>query len=496
LQPPCHNAAQQPWVMVMVPVGVNCVPVSNEWPHWPAAQVCSWPAKCSTVPAIAGSGSNEQQPQQQERQEEQGGSGSWTAPDVPPAVPQQMPPQWQPLTAPPQWQPSVASSAQDVGSSSSCSSHVLPPVGDPMRNPPYVLHEEPPGQSARHLSQCLATTPTGSSVTNTPDHFFGRFRESIELESAAPRVLVQGDPHGLPAEPHYSEIFSTGRRRRDGKRSMQLTRGKFALSLSEQLAAGGSAMEIAIQILLEPGLVRKLAFETAGCRTVQSALELASHESAIALARDMHGCVADATRSPHANFVIQKIIRVVTMAEVPFIVEELLADGPDLACHDYGCRIYCRLVEYAASDPRVHALIDGLLVQAPDIVRNNYGHFVSECILDHGLPHQRHVVVSYLCKNMVRNMKNRNASFVVEKAIMTGTPQDHAALMSELIKIPVMKLATLVNSQVGVMVMRAFLRLPKSTSKILHDHMQSADVQSAMRHVKGARRLAESQQES
>merc|ERR1712129_612443 len=94
------------------------------------------------------------------------------------------------------------------------------------------------------------------------------------------------------------------------------------------------------------GTVVKHAFSAGGCRAVQQAIQAADLETASELLAELHGHVRWAAESPHANYVVQKIVEVMPPSHGSFVVKELRGAAAELARHRYGCRIFCRIVEH------------------------------------------------------------------------------------------------------------------------------------------------------
>merc|ERR1719498_1688693 len=123
--------------------------------------------------------------------------------------------------------------------------------------------------------------------------------------------------------------------------------------------------------------------------------------------------------SPHANFVIQKIIEVLPVASTAFVAEELAGVAGDVARHRFGCRVLSRLVEHnsigTASSPAIDSLIDELLHEADKLLHHNFARHVLELILEHGKADHRHKIARTLQNNLFNLAKNRCASYVFEK---------------------------------------------------------------------------------
>ena len=61
---------------------------------------------------------------------------------------------------------------------------------------------------------------------------------------------------------------------------------------------------------------------------------------------ELRGHVLQMMESPHANFVLQKVIEVLPANATCFVTEELATRAAEAARHRFGCRILCRLIEH------------------------------------------------------------------------------------------------------------------------------------------------------
>jgi len=207
--------------------------------------------------------------------------------------------------------------------------------------------------------------------------------------------------------------------------------------ISAGLKAVGEARAASLAYLSEPGVVRRLSFERAGCRVVQDAFDVADRRTATMLANDLRGCVVSAMKCPHGNYVVQKIIKTLAVREVPFVVEEIAAEGKALVWHEYGCRIFCRLIELAARDESVVELLDGILSETDSLAQDTFGHHIVERVLEYGVPRQQRCVSQALRGgSLVRNAGNPSAVHVLEKALEHGDKKDREALAGKLRQLP------------------------------------------------------------
>jgi pumilio RNA-binding family len=141
-------------------------------------------------------------------------------------------------------------------------------------------------------------------------------------------------------------------------------------------------------------------------------------------------------RSPHANFVIQKIIAVMPVTRASFVSDELIGNVAEVARHRYGCRILCRLVEHhsGAESMATKILIDELLQDVAPLCHHSFARHVIESVLEHGTYEQRHKVAVEISRDMLHHARNRNSSYVVERALSSCSIEDQRMIASEFLR--------------------------------------------------------------
>lgn len=151
------------------------------------------------------------------------------------------------------------------------------------------------------------------------------------------------------------------------------------------------------------GKVWRMSQEPAGCREVQRIIETAeSPEMQMALANELHGHVLEALRSPHANHVMQKVIKCFRPQALQFIVDEISNRQGAIAQaarHKYGCRILQRLLEECLPE-QVQRLVDVLIADALELSVHNYGNYVMQHVLEYGTPAKQLELVKAIEKHL------------------------------------------------------------------------------------------------
>jgi pumilio RNA-binding family len=242
-------------------------------------------------------------------------------------------------------------------------------------------------------------------------------------------------------------------------------------NLSQQLDAGAQDIhEVVGQVR---GSVCALAFDAAGCRVVQKLIEMAMPQDAGKLVMELHGSVRRAVSSPHANFVIQKVIDVLPARFSQFIAKELAGSGAETSRHRYGCRILCRLVEHSIDDAGTLELLDEVVYESSALCRHEFGHYVLETILEHGLPEQKQRIALSLEFETMQNASDKTAAYIIEAALQHCAPSDQARLVTSFLSQPE-SLICLAEGKSSSHVVRALLQVPGESSQAVKSVLQHA----------------------
>lgn len=310
-----------------------------------------------------------------------------------------------------------------------------------------AAHEKIP--DTLHLA-CAASTSASSASSideHTPQHLLQHGSTATKHSSMSPEVVTD-----QVCDSESSDLMAK-------------------LSMAESHEAAITALA---------GRVRHLSFDSAGCRAVQLALEVANLKCAEGLAVELRGHVYSAITSPHANYVVQKIIEVLPAKSCGFVAQELLGAARQAARHRYACRILCRLIEHHAggvnADEGTEALIEEILNSINELCRNNYGHHVVNSVIENGPPIQRLKIAKAIHADMFGLARNRNASYVIGRALSYCDATEKRLLVNELLEGPE-GLVPLAWSQYGCCVVRALLRMPTEYSQAGWEQLESAAVE-------------------
>lgn len=261
-----------------------------------------------------------------------------------------------------------------------------------------------------------------------------------------------------------------------------------------KLQEGGPAGEEALSEL-QAAFVR-LAFDSRGCLTAQSALDAAAEHQRLQLANSLQGHIVEAMKSPHANHVVQKVVQVLRTESVrTLVVAPLAGMACELARDQYGCRIFQSLLEKCPPGD-IQWLIEELLAQVTMLCCHKYGNFVIQQILQNGTLEQRDFVVRTVAVDPLGFALDKTGSNVVEKALDVCSSQDRWALFLSLTKTPA-TFETLACSKFGNYVARSLLYFSGEESAAARAHLRGLlpttgpELSSWQRSVYGRRVLRE-----
>mmetsp|Transcript_60275 Transcript_60275/g.111785 ORF Transcript_60275/g.111785 Transcript_60275/m.111785 type:complete len:502 (+) Transcript_60275:95-1600(+) len=264
--------------------------------------------------------------------------------------------------------------------------------------------------------------------------------------------------------------------------------------LSARLKAGGAKASAALAQM--SGATWRMSLDSVGCRIVQDAVAVAKGSERAELVKDLHGHVREGMGSPHANYVLQKVVEVMPIEIASFVAEELAGITADACRHRYGCRIVCRLIEQFARSECVVKLMDEMMKDMADLARHSFGHHVMQAVLEHGADKYKQAIAKELAKDILANATNRNGTFVIERALFNCESKDASMLLHLLAEDDV--LDDLIVNQFGIFIAKTLLQnAPKPMVDGIWEKVNSApeDVRGNKHFQKLLEQLAEDEKE-
>lgn len=170
------------------------------------------------------------------------------------------------------------------------------------------------------------------------------------------------------------------------------------------------------------GRVWELSQQKVGCRQVQHALhEAESDLQREALASELHGHVVEASKCPHDNHVLHRIMLSMPSPSVQFIVDELFRKGvvTQMAQHKFGCRILQGLLEFCPAS-QMKELVRKLLAELHALAAHAYGNFLTQALLKFGTDEDHDRILQKLTEIFRSLVSETHSCAVISAALSYG----------------------------------------------------------------------------
>ncbi|KAE9391653.1 ARM repeat-containing protein [Gymnopus androsaceus JB14] len=179
------------------------------------------------------------------------------------------------------------------------------------------------------------------------------------------------------------------------------------------------------------GRVLALSKQMYGCRVVQKAIECILPDQQAAIVRELEPHIMECIHDPNGNHVIQKMMERVAPERLTFI-HMFRGNVQPLASHVYGCRVLQRALEYLP-EIMISPLIEELHACTVTLMRNQFGNYVMQFMIEHGKPHDKALVISKLRGQLVHMARDRFSSNVCEKALTYADADTRRQFINEII---------------------------------------------------------------
>ena len=162
------------------------------------------------------------------------------------------------------------------------------------------------------------------------------------------------------------------------------------------------------------------------------ALEHVLVEQQAELAKELEPDLLRVAKDQHGNHVVQQAIALVPRRHIDFIMDGFKNHICELASHQYGCRVVQRILEHGSEADKA-SVMQELHNNAQILVTDQYGNYVIQHVLEKGSPEDRSRMIDIVTPQLLTLSRHKNASNVVEKCILFGTPQEQRAIRDQLV---------------------------------------------------------------
>lgn len=189
------------------------------------------------------------------------------------------------------------------------------------------------------------------------------------------------------------------------------------------------------------GHILVLSLHTYGCRVIQRILD--TPPSALgyrgvtllrSIAAELKGSVVKCVEDQNGNHVIQKCVEKLSLDEARFIPDEIQGKVERLSLHCYGCRVIQRLLERLPTASQQSVFVTAEILRSlRTLAQDQYGNYVVQHLLSHGLPESRDAVASAVALRVTEFATHKFASNVAERALVNGSPPAKSKIIAALL---------------------------------------------------------------
>ncbi|KAJ7937651.1 armadillo-type protein [Mycena leptocephala] len=206
-----------------------------------------------------------------------------------------------------------------------------------------------------------------------------------------------------------------------------------------------------------------------GCRVVRKVIESILPNQQASFVRELGPDILRCVKDSNGNHVIQKVIERVSPEHLGF-VSTFIGHIFELASHSFGCRVLQRCLQHLP-DVQTRPLLDELLLNhtAP-LMRDQFGNYVIQFIIEHGRAEYKAFVVAQLRGHLLFMARHKFASNVYEKALTYAYPEARQLLIDEIMAPPskpdgTTPIVAMMKDQYGNYVLQRALRVAEGDQK-------------------------------
>jgi len=171
-----------------------------------------------------------------------------------------------------------------------------------------------------------------------------------------------------------------------------------------------------------------------GSERVQQVLEIVSNSEGAEMLKAFQGHVFQAATCQYANYVLQKAIRQLPVQIIEMVATELRDREVETARDPHGSRIICALCEVQCENLAIDAILLEVARNASGLLRSPCGSAVLAYVLEHRHEKCHALIAKALLGRVAELAMRKNASHVVQAALMYCSPEDQEHIADELLE--------------------------------------------------------------
>lgn len=202
----------------------------------------------------------------------------------------------------------------------------------------------------------------------------------------------------------------------------------------QKLFENCSPAEITTLLKVSAPSLPSITINQHGTRALQKLIDaLTTPEQVNILISALDGHVVRLIRDLNGNHVIQKLLLSLDERGSQFIYDAACKSVVEIGSHRHGCCVLQRCLDYAQEANRLN-LISHIVAQAPTLVRDPFGNYVCQYVIDLGVQEYTDLMVQRLLGGICELSVQKFSSNVVEKCFRSASPQLQRALLAEIME--------------------------------------------------------------
>ena len=189
---------------------------------------------------------------------------------------------------------------------------------------------------------------------------------------------------------------------------------------------------------------------------IQTAIKTVDDEDLTKLVAMFEGHVLSLIHDPNGNHVIQRIIESTSdhvksaeargdlssasklIAQLQFIIDDVVEHVKSLSVHCYGCRVVQRAMESCEKDQK-NDVLKAVIECKDELIRDQYGNYVLQQAVALGGEEIKGVIVDSVLRSgpeaLLRLSKNKHSSNLIERLLQFGCAMQRELMIKEFLKV-------------------------------------------------------------
>ncbi|KAJ3322555.1 hypothetical protein HDV06_002932 [Boothiomyces sp. JEL0866] len=220
------------------------------------------------------------------------------------------------------------------------------------------------------------------------------------------------------------------------------------------------------------GHVVQLSCDRFGCHVMQKAIEKLGQEVKLMLISELFQSIPETFTHRFACHVWQRVFEIKwnpgTPSIMDYIQSSVVGQWAAIANDENGSLVVQCIFEHCSQQEKLQ-VINEIFACTADIAKGQWGNWVIQHILEHGLSSEQNHIISVVLENVFEMSIDQYASKVVEKCVKIASKRDLQQFVEEIIKVESDRecpyILSMMNNQYGNYVVQNVLSVAESSQR-------------------------------